>query len=137
MTDVVLAVDAGTTGVRTVAVGTDGVSRAFAYRELPQHYPRPGWVEHDPDEIWRSVQDTLGEVVTAVERNGDTVVAIGITDQRETVVVWDRHTGRPRHRAIVWQDRRTAARSGAPTASSASTSRGPAGSSMTRQRSGT
>ena len=94
--------------MRTVAVGADGESRAFAYRELPQHFPRPGWVEHDPDEIWRAVQDTLGEVVAALD--GDTVVGIGITDQRETVVVWDRRTGRPRHRAIVWQDRRTAAR---------------------------
>jgi glycerol kinase len=106
--DVVLAVDAGTTGVRTVAVGPDGRSRAFAYRELPQHFPRPGWVEHDPDDIWRAVQDTLAEVVEMVA--DDTVVGIGITDQRETVVVWDRRTGRPRHRAIVWQDRRTAAR---------------------------
>jgi glycerol kinase len=108
MTEVVLAVDAGTTGVRTVAVGPDGASRAFAYRELTQHFPRPGWVEHDPEEIWRAVQDTLGEVVGALD--GYTVAGIGITDQRETVVVWDRRTGRPRHRAIVWQDRRTAAR---------------------------
>jgi glycerol kinase len=108
VTEIVLAVDAGTTGVRTVAVGPDGRSRAFAYRELPQHFPRPGWVEHDPDDIWRAVRDTLGEVVASLD--GDTVAGIGITDQRETVVVWDRRTGRPRHRAIVWQDRRTAAR---------------------------
>ena len=108
MAGVVLAVDAGTTGVRTVAVGADGRSRAFAYRELPQHFPRPGWVEHDPDDIWRTVQETLAEVVGVLD--GDTVVGIGITDQRETAVVWDRRTGRPRHRAIVWQDRRTAAR---------------------------
>jgi glycerol kinase len=108
--DVVLAVDAGTTGVRTVAVGADGASRAFAYREFPQHFPRPGWVEHDPDDIWQAVQDTLGEVATTLATGGDSVVGIGITDQRETVVVWDRRTGRPRHRAIVWQDRRTAAR---------------------------
>jgi glycerol kinase len=106
--DVVLAVDAGTTGVRTVAIDAAGASRAFAYRELPQHFPHPGWVEHDPDEIWRAVQDTLGEVVAALDDGR--VVAIGITDQRETVVAWDRRTGRPRHRAIVWQDRRTAAR---------------------------
>ncbi len=108
MAEVVLAVDAGTTGVRTVAVGADGVRRAFAYREFPQHFPRPGWVEHDADDIWQAVQDTLREVVA--ELDGDPVVAIGITDQRETVVVWDRRTGRPRHRAIVWQDRRTASR---------------------------
>ena len=108
MADVVLAVDAGTTGVRTVAIDAQGARRAFAYREFPQHFPRPGWVEHDPDDIWRAVRDTLGEVVAALD--GDTVAAIGITDQRETVVVWDRRTGRPRHRAVVWQDRRTAAR---------------------------
>ncbi len=108
MVAVVLAIDAGTTGVRTVAVDPTGAAVGFAYRELPQHFPRPGWVEHDPDEIWRAVQDTLAEVVAGL---GDgTVAAIGITDQRETVVVWDRATGRPRHRAIVWQDRRTAAR---------------------------
>jgi glycerol kinase len=106
--DVVLAIDAGTTGVRTVAIDAHGTSRAYAYRELPQHFPRPGWVEHDPDDIWRAVQDTLGEVVAVLD--DDRVLGIGVTDQRETVVVWDRRSGRPRHRAIVWQDRRTAAR---------------------------
>src|SRR5439155_26084892 len=78
------------------------------YRELQQHFPRPGWVEHDPDEIWSAVHDTLAEVVERLD--GQSVTGIGITNQRETVVVWDRATGRPRHRAIVWQDRRTAAR---------------------------
>jgi glycerol kinase len=106
--DVVLAVDAGTTGVRTVVVDADGTCRAIAYRELGQHFPRPGWVEHDPEEIWRAVQDTMAEVVARLR--DDRVVAIGVTNQRETVVVWDRRTGRPRHRAVVWQDRRTAAR---------------------------
>ena len=72
--------------------------RAFAYREFPQHFPRPGWVEHDPDEIWRAVLDTLGEVV-ARRSTARPSPAIGITNQRETVVVWDRATGRPRHRA--------------------------------------
>jgi glycerol kinase len=105
---VVLAIDAGTTGVRTVAVDADGVPRHYAYREFPQHFPRSGWVEHDPDDIWDAVQATLTEVVTALD--GERVAGIGITDQRETVVVWDRATGRPRHRAIVWQDRRTASR---------------------------
>ena len=108
MADVVLAIDAGTTGVRTVAIDTEGSARGYAYREFAQHFPRPGWVEHDADDIAAAVDDTLHEVVGALD--GDTVVAIGITDQRETVVVWDRATGRPRHRAIVWQDRRTAAR---------------------------
>jgi glycerol kinase len=105
---VVLAIDAGTSGVRTVAVDAEGIPRHYAYREFPQHFPRPGWVEHDADDIWHAVQATLAEVVGALD--GESVAGIGITDQRETVVVWDRTTGRPRHRAIVWQDRRTAAR---------------------------
>ena len=103
----VIAIDAGTTGVRSLAVGVDGQPRAWSYREFAQHFPEPGWVEHDPEEIWAAVQTTLNEVVAAID---EPVAAIGITDQRETVVAWDRRTGRPRHRAIVWQDRRTAAR---------------------------
>jgi glycerol kinase len=107
---VVLAIDAGTTGVRTVAVAPDGSLVAYAYREFPQHFPRPGWVEHDADDIWHAVEDTLGEVVASVERVEVNVVAIGITNQRETVVAWDRSTGTPVARAVVWQDRRTAGR---------------------------
>ncbi|MGO9874108.1 MAG: glycerol kinase GlpK [Acidimicrobiia bacterium] len=106
----VIAIDAGTTGVRAFAVDVDGRPRARAYREFPQHFPRPGWVEHDADDIWLVTVDTLGEVAAELEAAGDTVAAIGITNQRETVVVWDRRTGRPLHRAIVWQDRRTAPR---------------------------
>jgi glycerol kinase len=105
---VVLAIDAGTTGVRTVAVDDGGTARGLAYREFPQHFPRPGWVEHDAHEIWDAVLATLTEVVEGL--GGEAVAAIGITNQRETVVVWDRSSGRPLHRAIVWQDRRTAAR---------------------------
>ena len=104
---VVIAIDAGTTGVRSFALTEDGTSAGYAYREFEQHFPRPGWVEHDALEIWAAVQATLAELV---ERVGQPVAAIGITDQRETVVAWDRRTGQPRHRAIVWQDRRTAAR---------------------------
>jgi glycerol kinase len=104
---VVVAIDAGTTGVRAVAVGDTGVPVSMAYREFPQYFPRPGWVEHDADEIWDAVRGTVAEVVGGLDQP---VAAIGITNQRETVVVWDRATGRPRHRAIVWQDRRTAAR---------------------------
>ena len=81
-----------------------------SYREFPQHFPQPGWVEHDADDIWRVTVETLGEVASELAAAGETVAAIGITNQRETVVVWDVRTGRPRHRAIVWQDRRTAAR---------------------------
>jgi glycerol kinase len=106
----VIAIDAGTTGVRSFAVGADGLPRASSYREFPQHFPQPGWVEHDPDDIWRVTVETLGEVASELAAVGETIAAIGITNQRETVVVWDVRTGRPRHRAIVWQDRRTAAR---------------------------
>jgi glycerol kinase len=107
---VVLAIDAGTTGIRTVAVDETGRLRAAAYREFPQHFPEPGRVEHDADDIWEATFATLAEVVDTIGHDGQTVAAIGITNQRETVVVWDRATGRPRHRAIVWQDRRTARR---------------------------
>jgi glycerol kinase len=104
---VVIAIDAGTTGVRAFAVDSGGQPVAVAYREFPQYFPRPGWVEHDANEIWDAVSTTLSEVVSTV---GEPCAALGITNQRETVVVWDRATGRPLHRAIVWQDRRTAAR---------------------------
>jgi glycerol kinase len=106
----VVAIDAGTTGVRAFVVGHDGVPRARSYREFPQHFARPGWVEHDPDDIWRVTTETLAEVADDVRQRGDTIAAIGITNQRETVVVWDRRTGAPRAQAIVWQDRRTAER---------------------------
>jgi glycerol kinase len=106
----VIAIDAGTTGVRAFAVDSDGRPRARSYREFPQYFPQPGWVEHDADDILRVTIETLGEVGAALDTAGETVAAIGITNQRETVVVWDRRTGRPLHRAIVWQDRRTAPR---------------------------
>jgi hypothetical protein len=106
----VIAIDAGTTGVRAFAVGADGQPQSHAYREFPQHFPQPGWVEHDADDILRVTLETLGDVARKLHDAGDTIAAIGITNQRETVVIWDRDTGRPRHRAIVWQDRRTAER---------------------------
>ena len=108
MARVVVAIDAGTTGVRALAF--DGQARVAdsAYRELTQHFPRPGWVEHDPDEIWEAVRSTLAEVGARLAQRGDTVAAIGIPNQRETLVAFDRSTGQPLHRAIVWQDRRTA-----------------------------
>ena len=105
---VVLAIDAGTTGVRTVAIDASGAKRAYAYREFSQHFPQPGWVEHDPLDIRDAALGTLADVVRDLD--GEPVVGIGITNQRETVVVWDRDTGEPLHRALVWQDRRTAAR---------------------------
>ena len=107
----VLAIDAGTTGIRTIAFDAAGTPVDQAYRELTQHYPGPGWVEHDPDEIWSGVADTLAEVAGRLDADGrGPVAAIGMTNQRETALAWDRSTGRPLHRAIVWQDRRTADR---------------------------
>ena len=103
----VVAIDAGTTGVRAFAVDEQGAPLDYAYREFPQYFPQPGWVEHDANEIWDAVQSTLAELRQKLDRP---VAAIGITDQRETAVVWDKKTGEPRHRAIVWQDRRTADR---------------------------
>ncbi|MFS8586353.1 MAG: glycerol kinase GlpK [Acidimicrobiia bacterium] len=107
---VVIAIDAGTTGVRSLALRPDGTPAGYAYREFPQHFPNPGWVEHDPDDIWDATVATLAELVGRLEGEGETVAAVGITNQRETVVAWDRRTGRPLHRALVWQDRRTAPR---------------------------
>ncbi len=105
----VLALDQGTTGSTALVVDDAGAVRGRGYRELPQYYPRPGWVEHDPDEIWAT---QLGAARAALDDAGVApaeVVAIGITNQRETTILWDRRTGRPVHRAIVWQCRRSAA----------------------------
>ena len=104
---VVLAIDAGTTGVRTRAVFADGRASIADYREFSQHYPQPGWVEHDAEEIWQAVRATLQTVCANIS---EPIAAIGITNQRETIVAIDRRTGQPLHRAIVWQDRRTAQR---------------------------
>ncbi len=103
---IIVALDAGTTGVRALAVDADGTVSGISYREFTQHFPRPGWVEHDLDEIWDAIQTVIAELM---ESTDEPVSAIGITNQRETVAAWSRSTGAPRHRAIVWQDRRTAA----------------------------
>jgi glycerol kinase len=107
---VCLAIDAGTTGVRSFAVDENGSLLAWSYREFPQYFPQPGWVEHDPDEIWTATVETLAEVQSELAASGRSVTTIGITNQRETAIVWDLRTGRPLHHAIVWQDRRTAGR---------------------------
>ena len=104
----VVAVDAGTTGVRALAVDERARVVDVAYRELTQHFPRPGWVEHDPVEIWESTRATLAELGGRLAAAGDTVAAVGITNQRETLVAFDRSSGQPLHRAVVWQDRRSA-----------------------------
>ena len=106
---VVLSIDAGTTSTRTLAIDERGRVLCSAQHEFTQHFPQPGWVEHDAEEIWAATLATLAEVAAATAAAGETVACIGITNQRETVVVWSRTTGRPVHRAIVWQDRRTAA----------------------------
>jgi glycerol kinase len=104
--DHVLAIDQGTTSTRAILFDAEAKAVAVAQRELTQHYPARGWVEHDPEQIW---QDTLAVAREALSRvDPSRVASIGITNQRETVVVWDCTTGEPIHRAIVWQDRRTA-----------------------------
>jgi glycerol kinase len=103
----VLAIDQGTTGSTCLAVTPDGRIAGRGYREITQHFPRPGWVEHDAVEI---LERTLAAAHEAVTQAGEPPAAIGITNQRETIVVWERSTGKPVARAIVWQDRRTAAR---------------------------
>ena len=105
---IILAIDQGTTGSTVLAIDSDGRVVGRAYREIEQHYPRPGWVEHDPEEIWLSVRETVDGALEAAGLSASDVAGIGITNQRETVVIWDRQSGEPVHRAIVWQDRRTA-----------------------------
>ncbi|MFO0549350.1 MAG: glycerol kinase GlpK [Polyangiaceae bacterium] len=106
--DLLLAIDQGTTGTTVLAMDTDGRTLARHTEEFPQHYPQPGWVEHDLADIDKSVHRALGKVLESVEAKR--IAAIGITNQRETTVLWDRKTGEPVHRAIVWQDRRTSDR---------------------------
>ena len=105
----VLALDQGTTSSRAIIFDESGRPVASAQREFPQHYPEPGWVEHDPQDIWRSQRDVAREALRSAALKAEDLVACGITNQRETTLLWDRQTGEPLHRAIVWQDRRTAA----------------------------
>ena len=105
----ILALDQGTTSSRAILFDRNGHIRQIAQKEFHQSYPQPGWVEHDPEEIWSSQYGVLAEVLAKAGCTTKDVAAIGITNQRETTVVWDRKTGKPIHPAIVWQDRRTAA----------------------------
>ena len=107
---VVLALDAGTTSVRTLAVSSSGEIIATSQKEFSQIYPEPGLIEHDPEEIWQAASKTLKEVSQQVEQIGYEVASIGITNQRETAIIWDHASGKPLHNAIVWQDRRTTER---------------------------
>lgn len=108
MADCVLVIDQGTTSTRAVVFGPDARPVASAQEEYPQFYSRPGWVEHDPKDLWRTALSTARIAMAKAIDQGLTVVAIGIANQRETTVLWDRKTGQPIYKAIVWQDRRTA-----------------------------
>src|SRR3984893_5778188 len=103
----VLAIDQGTTGTRAVVYDATARCVGSAARELTQHYPQPGWVEHDPEEIWQAVAATVPEALAKAKIEPSRLAGIGLTNQRETVVIWERANGRPLARAIVWQDRRT------------------------------
>ncbi|HEY3807476.1 MAG TPA: glycerol kinase GlpK [Kofleriaceae bacterium] len=104
----VIAIDQGTTGSTVLVLDEQLAVRGRGYQEFRQIYPQPGWVEHDPEDIWASVTSALGQAMKGIDAS--TIAAIGITNQRETAVIWDRKTGKAAHNAIVWQDRRTAAR---------------------------
>jgi glycerol kinase len=110
MADHILAIDQGTTSSRAIVFDRELSVVAMAQREFPQHFPKPGWVEHDAEDIWRSVVATCRAAIRKAGIRPADIAAIGITNQRETAVVWERKTGKPIHRAIVWQDRRTAER---------------------------
>ena len=104
----VLALDQGTTSSRALVFDRRGRAVATAQQEFTQHFPRPGWVEHDPRDLWATTRRTALAAVAEANLTGRQIAAIGLTNQRETTLLWDRRTGRPLHRAIVWQDRRTA-----------------------------
>ena len=104
----VLAIDQGTTATTALVVGHDGSVLGRATSEFTQYYPKPGWVEHDPEEIWRVSLEVAERAVAAAGVEGAELAAVGLTNQRETAVVWDRRSGRPVHRALVWQSRQTA-----------------------------
>ncbi|MER9105530.1 glycerol kinase GlpK [Mesorhizobium sp. M0848] len=108
MTGYILAIDQGTTSTRAILFDGEMKVAGSGQKEFAQHYPASGWVEHDPEDIWASVVSTVKAALKKAGRNASDVAAIGITNQRETVVIWDRATGKPIHNAIVWQDRRTA-----------------------------
>jgi glycerol kinase len=107
---VLLGIDQGTTGTTCLVLGDELRTLGRGYHEVAQHYPRPGWVEQDPDELWKSVLAAAGEALETAGAQAADLRAVGIANQRETTIVWDRLTGAPAHRGIVWQDRRTAER---------------------------
>jgi len=108
MSQHLLAIDQGTTGSTALVVARDGTTLGRATVEFPQYFPQPGWVEHDAEEIWRSVEESIGKALAAAKITAGDIGGIGITNQRETTLVWEKKNGAPVHRAIVWQCRRTA-----------------------------
>ena len=106
----ILAIDQGTTSTRAIVFDAAGGPVASAQKELPQIFPKPGWVEHDPEQIWSATVEVCRGALATAKLDARALAGIGITNQRETTVVWDRVTGKPIHNAIVWQDRRTADR---------------------------
>ena len=103
----ILALDQGTSSSRAIVFDKSGSTKAVAQKEFTQIFPKPGWVEHNPMEIWSSQASVIAEAITSIDINGLDIAAIGITNQRETTIVWDAETGDPVYNAIVWQDRRT------------------------------
>jgi len=108
MAEYILALDQGTTSSRAILFDRNGLPIAVAQKEFTQYYPKPGWVEHDPDEIWSTQAGVAVEAITKAGLDSSNIAAIGITNQRETTIIWNRRTGKPVYNSIVWQDRRTA-----------------------------
>jgi len=110
MADYVVAIDQGTTSSRAIIFDKSGSIVSTGQLEHEQIFPKAGWVEHNPVEIWNNVREVIGQALSKADLTRHDIAAVGITNQRETAVAWDRKTGEPLHRAIVWQDRRTAGR---------------------------
>ena len=108
MPSYILAVDQGTTSTRSILFRPDLWVAATGQQEFAQHFPASGWVEHEPEDIWRTTVETMKTALAKASAEARDIAAIGITNQRETTLVWERKTGKPIHKAIVWQDRRTA-----------------------------
>lgn len=108
MTKYILSIDQGTTSSRAILFTPKGEVYAIAQAEFKQYFPQNGWVEHDPEEIWNSVVDVCKRVLAQNNISATQIITIGITNQRETTLIWDKQTGKPLYNAIVWQDRRTA-----------------------------
>ena len=104
----ILAFDQGTTSSRAILFDDNASIISVAQKEFTQIFPQPGWVEHDPNEIWQTQIDVAREVIAKANIQPQEIAAIGITNQRETTIIWDRESGKPIYNAIVWQDRRTA-----------------------------